>query len=123
MNQVKINLIMDIPGITMISESESSPKNMEKFEVDLSQNPSKRFYKTVLIRGTKKAQKILNVSLSAYRYFTSKEMPYGFNAPEGYSPKSFWFKMTKKERLEWHLHNLCKSMNGKLVSYKVYDTI
>lgn len=134
MNNVKVNLIMTIPGMVMMSEKDCAQNRSryEKTSVDISANPQKKFYVNVYTRGCKPASKTLNISLQAYRHFVSREVPENFSAPVGFQPigkskrplkEQAWSIMNKWQRLEWHLNDLCASMGGTLTSYKVYDDV
>lgn len=83
-------------------------------------------------RGFKPAKQVLNISVEAYKYFISHEVPDGYHAPKdfkfnkqlfkkGISPaKQAWMALSQKEKLEWHLRRICASRQGTLVDYKVF---
>lgn len=84
-------------------------------------------------RGFKPAKQVLNISMEAYKYFISNEVPEGYHAPADFKPsksalkrgisknKQAWMLTTPKYRLEWHLRRICASRQGTLVDYKVFN--
>ena len=94
-------------------------------------------------RKCKPATQVLNICEEAYHDFITSSMPIGYKAPRGFKPympiksyydkkrKSFiegldinaqaWKKASLKERLEWHLTQICESRGGWLADYVVFD--
>ena len=77
------------------------------------------------------AKQTINISEEAYEYYVSTEVPSNFHIPAELraslkrSHESFeqqaWKKLSKEERLVWHLKSICDSMGGKMESYTVFD--
>ena len=109
------------------------PEKIEHHEIKLTDKNNKV---TEIIgfntRGFRPAKQGLNISMEAYKYFISNEVPDGYHAPADFKPsksalkrgisktKQAWMTMPEKERLEWHLHRICASRQGTLVDYKVF---
>ena len=82
-------------------------------------------------RKNRPAKQTINISEEAYNYYISIEVPNNFHIPAELraslkrSHESFeqqaWKKLSKEERLEWHLKSICDSMGGKMESYTVFD--
>ena len=82
-------------------------------------------------RKNRPAKQTINISEEAYEYYVSTEVPSNFHIPAELraslkrSHESFeqqaWKKLSKEERLEWHLKSICDSMGGKMESYTVFD--
>lgn len=82
-------------------------------------------------RKNKPAKQTINISEEAYNYYISIEAPSNFHIPAELraslkrSHESFeqqaWKKLSKEERLEWHLKSICDSMGGTMESYTVFD--
>lgn len=117
-----------------VTVKEYDPAKTERFTIDLvdTKNPGEHFIipTTIYIRGAKPATKTVNICNQAYEYFISKEMPLAFHAPKNFKPnfkvrkspnEQAWLQMSEIERLEWHLNDMCTSMNGTLVSYNVFE--
>lgn len=86
--------------------------------------------------GTRKfttAKQTLNICEEAYEYMTGNEVPDGYRYPRDFKPNKAllkkgisisiqaWNAQSKKEKLEWHLHRICESMNGTLSDYTVFN--
>lgn len=73
------------------------------------------------------ATQTINISLEAYNYYISDEVPFDFVAPETFKGKgasrnkSAWKRMNKKERLEWHLKEISASREGTMMSYIIFN--
>ena len=112
---------MELPGSVLTDE------RTEKYSINISQNPEKKFYKNIYLRTGKPATKIINISSYAYKYFVSKECPEKFDPiefnPSGkYRKKEYvWNSLTREERIKWHILDLCASMNARMLSYNVYE--
>lgn len=84
-------------------------------------------------RKCKVAKQSLNLCEEAYKYMTGHEVPEGYRYPKDFKPNKAmlkkgisilsqaWNAMDKKGKLEWHLHQICKSMNGTLGDYTVFN--
>lgn len=82
-------------------------------------------------RKNRPAKQTINISEEAYNYFISTEVPSGFRVPselraslkrnhESFEQQA-WKKLSKEERLVWHLKTICDSMKGTIESYTVFD--
>lgn len=96
--------------------------------------PSKEGERETIVYYTRKnreVRQVINISEEAYEYYVSTEVPSGFHIPAELraslkrSHESFeqqaWKKLSKEERLEWHLKSICDSMGGTMESYTVFD--
>ena len=149
MYEIKVNLIMSLPGRTMMSEQEclrkvrkplmGKGKKANKQVIDKNGKPDG--YIIVHTRKSRPAKRHLNICQEAYKDFISNSVPEqfhvpkGFKAPEVITPKGkkrpkyigialkqqAWLEMSKTERLEWHLRGLCTALGGVLDSYTVFD--
>lgn len=82
-------------------------------------------------RKNRPAKQTINISEEAYEYYVSTEVPSSFRIPAELraslkrSHESFeqqaWKKLSKEERLVWHLKAICDSMGGRMESYTVFD--
>ena len=82
-------------------------------------------------RKNRPAKQTINISEEAYEYYVSTEVPNSFHIPAELkaslkrSHESFeqqaWKKLSKEERLVWHLKSICDSMGGTMESYTVFD--
>lgn len=82
-------------------------------------------------RKNRPAKQTINISEEAYEYYVSTEVPSSFHIPAELraslkrSHESFeqqaWKKLSKEERLVWHLKAICNSMGGTMESYTVFD--
>lgn len=82
-------------------------------------------------RKNRPAKQTINISEEAYNYFISTEVPSSFHIPlelraslkrshESFEQQA-WKKLSREERLVWHLKTICDSMRGKMESYTVFD--
>ena len=152
MYNIAVNLIMELPGRTLMSEQECSrkvrkpltkkgkqvynkkheevwttvveadPKKTHIERVDISGEGDRPEFIDVRVRNAKPVRRIMNISQEAFNHFIDPdEVPYNYVAPLNTIKKLFWARLTVKAKLEWHLHDLCKSLGGTLVSYKVLE--
>lgn len=138
MSEIKVNLSIVLPGRTMWSKEEClkttqreiKSKGKKRFEtvtevkdwsklerqhckVRLKDNRTESI--TYYVRKCKPAAQSLNISKDAYLYYVSKD-----SMLVGYKPAK-WATMTKKERLEAHLKNICEGLGGKSFTYHVFE--
>lgn len=59
------------------------------------------------------AYKSLKLTKEAYNYMTSTEMPWWFKGP--------WKLMTRKQRLEAHLHRIMEDNRGTSYTYSILE--
>lgn len=124
MQAIKVTLNVTLPGGVMISREEArkSPKMMDhsiiniKYPKYVKASKKKELITETLHIFTRKcipAQQSLNISLESYQWMISKESyPY-------YIRKKSWENMSKKERLEVHLADLCKDFGGIKYTYEI----
>jgi hypothetical protein len=85
----------------------------------------------IFTRRCKPAKKVLNICEDAYKYFIGDFVPESFRAPKSFVPKvspnkipiscQAWLSMSKEQRLEWHLHQICEDNQAALDTYHVYE--
>lgn len=113
-----------------VTVREPDPMKNDRHVIDLTGKDGTEETLVVFTRKARPASKSLNLSEESYNYFVSGECPEGFRAPRNFKPKvspfrksvnlQAWLAMSKEERLEWHLNNICESMGGTLASYSVH---
>lgn len=122
MNEIKVNLNIILQGRVMMSEQECS-KNPNNYEyhsmiVETGYNKKTKKSTTDLIKfRTRKsipAAQSINISKEAYEYYISKECP-------EFSKPKYWQAMSKKMRLEAHLAEITKGLNGISFTYQVFE--
>ena len=69
---------------------------------------------TFYTRKTKPATQTMNLCKEAYEYMISKECP-------AWSKIGTWNQMSPKQRLEAHLQKIAEHLQGKMLSYKVFE--
>ena len=113
-----------------VTVKEADPTKTERFIVTLVNKEGQEVPTTIYARGTKPASRTINIGRQAYDYFIGKEVPETFHAPKNFKPnfkirkspnEQAWLQMSSVERLEWHLKEICASMQGYLNSYSVLD--
>lgn len=127
-----------------ITAKEYDPAKSERMVLELIMEKGKDPRPvTVYTRGSKPAARQMSICNEAYNYFISSEVPEGFHAPRNFKPtmpvyarfdkktrsytagkpvnQQAWLAMSKTERLEWHLRNICESCGGVLASYNILD--
>ena len=109
--------------------------DLSKFDKHVFKIPNKKENKletyVYFTRKNRPAKQTINISEEAYNYYISIEVPSNFHIPVELraslkrSHESFeqqaWKKLSKEERLEWHLKSICDSMGGTMESYTVFD--
>lgn len=114
-----------------VTVKEPNPMKHDRQVLRLIDNHGNEEAISVLTRKSRPASKTININKEAYNYFISAELPEGFHTPRNFKPKvppfkkpinlQAWLTMSKEERLEWHLMDICASMGGTLVSYNVFE--
>ena len=129
MSTIKLSVTIVLPGSTMMTsqECEENPKecyddNFMLLSIKKYNNKEKKsFFKNVPLRFKTrkciKAQQVIKMTDEAYEYMTSIACPEWFITFGGVAK---WRKLSKKDRLEFHLDRLCKSMGGESFSYAVF---
>lgn len=142
MVDTKLSLSVILPGSTMFS-TEESVKQLKKpvrnksgktvlkrgkvvykevtvpdfdkhdsFELQLKEKGKTEVIK-VLVRKSRPAKQVINLTEAAYNYMVSKECPAGF--------RGSWDKLSLKQKLYWHCQQIAIQLGGKLESYEVLD--
>jgi hypothetical protein len=137
MNDIKINVKISIPGRTLYAEKDCYKITKRKLEntkgkvyfakaplYDYTKNikntldiDTNRGVETIAFftRRAIPAYQSINMTRSAYDYFIEE------TAPKGFTKTSLWKKMSKEERIKYHLAILAESIGGQLESFKVFD--
>ena len=68
----------------------------------------------ILVRKSKPARQIINMSEEAYQNMVS-QFP-----PEGHTARA-WNSLNKNQKLKWHCEQIAEQLGGKLESFKVFD--
>ena len=130
MSDVKLSVTITLPGSVMMTsqECEENPKeNYENNVISLAvkkRDPKtkKEFFKKESLeyktRKCKTAQQVLKMCDEAYEYMTSQICPEWFGPSQGGPSK--WKRLSKKERLHYHLDRICKFFDGLSYTYAVY---
>lgn len=113
-----------------VTVKEFDPAKSERFIVNLKGKDNTEIPPTVYTRGAKPATKTININSQAYDYFIGREVPATFHAPKNCKPnfkirksinEQAWLQMSQEQRLEWHLREICTSMNGVLSHYDIFE--
>lgn len=127
MYEIKVNLIVELPGRTMLSKQEclKQLKNDEIVEdFDKIEEFSLRIYdpetnKHLIIksriRKCKPAIQSLNICKEAYEYMISK------NSIPSSIRENNWLRMSQESRLEYHLKEISESLGGISFTYQVIE--
>lgn len=127
MYEIKVNLIVELPGRTMLSKQEclKQLKNdeivedfdkMEEFSLRIY-DPETNKHLTIKprIRKCKPAIQSLNICKEAYEYMISK------NSIPSSIRENNWLLMSQKSRLEYHLKEISESLGGISFIYQVIE--
>lgn len=115
-NEIKLNLNIKLPGSTMISEQLCS-ENSDCYDDNKLIITDKRNKKHIINFKTRKtipATQSINITKQAYDYYISKECP-------SFCKNKEWLTMSKYNRLNAHLDEICKTLGGLSYTYKVFD--
>lgn len=123
MSVIKLTATIGLQGGTMYGEDvcQSDKKNLYDHNIIVVEgktnnnrkNPNDKEVLHYFTRRSIPARQSINMTDEAYAYMTSNEVP-------DFSNKSLWSKMSKMQRLEAHLKETAKSLNGELISFNVY---
>lgn len=121
MSEIKLNLSIVLPGRTMYSQqvAENKPELLktESFTFSTYNKKNKKSTKETLtyqVRTCIPAKQSINICKEAYYDMISN------SCPNGVKP-SDWKRMSKKERLEYNLNEICEGLGGVSYSYKVFN--
>lgn len=123
MSEIKVNLSVTLQGRVPLSEQECSknPNNYDYHTLAVESytktKKGKKFDKEIIKFRTRKsipAMQSLNISKEAYEYYISKECP-------EFSKPKYWQSMSKKMRLEAHLAEITKGLNGISFTYQIFE--
>lgn len=130
MSNIKLSVNITLPGSVMMTsqECEENPKvnydrNFMTLSVKETLPKSKKVsYRSIPIeyktRKCKTAQQVIKMCDEAYEYMTSNSCPEWFNSTYGGPMR--WKRLSKIERLEYHLDRVCKSVGGSSFTYNIY---
>ena len=113
-----------------VTVKEFDPTKSKSFIINLKNKDNSKTPTTIYTRGARPATKTININSQAYDYFISREVPGGFHALKNFKPnfrirksanEQAWLQMSQEQRLEWHLREICTSMNGLLVHYNIFE--
>ena len=109
-NNIKISLSITLQGSTLVRQEDF------EFITRVNKKTGKQYKKKVKTYNLIPKSVLLNKNLTkdAYDYFISLESCPQFK-------KKDWKKMTEKERLEYHLADLCKFYHGNSYTYHVFE--
>lgn len=100
-------------------------------EVDDSRGNYDRI--TFFTRKTIPASQIIKISKQAYDYYVSNDAPSSYKVPptfkisrkqfqEGVRPATVaWSRLSKEEKIAYHLRELCLSLGGQLESFEILN--
>lgn len=136
MNQPKVSLSIILPGSTMVSKGDS----LKQVNKEFTTKKGKKIHKTILVEDYDKHD--INsmfvqdkTGKERITYYTRKCKPasqsllinkeafidmISVNNPEGI-PLSQWKKMSKIQRLEWHLQRIVDTIDGISYSYQIFE--
>lgn len=120
-NDIKVNLNIVLQGRTILSEDECKRlqdlkmRGYEDFSINYLDRDKKRVVLNMKLRTCKPASQSINISKTSYIYMISDECPESFPNPK------YWVRLSKKQRLEYHLKELTQSMGGLKFTYKVFE--
>ena len=127
MYEIKVNLIVELPGRTMLSKQEclKQLKNdeivedfdkMEEFSLRIyDPETNKHLIIKSRIRKCKPAIQSLNICKEAYEYMISK------NSTPSSIRENNWLRMSQESRLEHHLKEISESLGGISFTYQVIE--
>lgn len=109
-NNIKVSLSITLQGSTLVRQEDF------EFVTRVNKKTGKQYKKKIRFYTLMAKPAILNKNLTkdAYDYFTSLESCPQFK-------KKDWKKMTTKERLEYHMSELCKTYKGKSFVYHIFE--
>lgn len=140
MNDVKLSLTVTLPGRVMFSKQEclktlkktvvgknNRKKEIEVIAEDFAKTENHSMVITTKVDGkdvretisfrTRKCRpvtQVINMTTEAYNYMISAECPHWEKLKD-------WKKMSKKDKLESHLHQTALHLGGVVKHYKVFE--
>lgn len=121
MDNIKLRLNLYVPGAQMLSSQRCEEQPIENYDVTnivveekTGKKKGKKETVTVLTRKSRLVRQNINLTLEAFLYMTGKEPPYSKSPSE-------WHRMSKKERLKWHLDQIAKNFNAVKYNYDVLN--
>ena len=117
MDNVKISLVIGLPGRTMVSQQDAE----EIYEVSTVKNVEwkengKWMHEnlTIKTRGTYPAEERVNLSRETFEAFQSAIAPM-------WADKKQWNQMTKEQKLEANLKRHAEALGGWMISYSILE--
>lgn len=116
MNQIKVSLSFVLPGRVLLSKQlclENSKLNNIHSQVVVD-DKNKKHTIHFTTRKCQTARYKKNLTKEQYDYMTSAEVPTG-------AKPSLWKQMNKKQRLEWHIHEIMLAVGGISYDYEIFE--
>lgn len=110
-NDIKVSLSIKLQGSTLVRRE--TTHTVEKFNKKTNKKYTKT-YKTYVLEP-KEAILSKNLTKDCYDFFVSEA-----SCPHLYMRKD-WKKMSKEQRLQYNLKELCKAYHGLNYTYFVYE--
>lgn len=117
MDNVKVSLVIGLPGRTMVSQQDAE----EIFEISTIKNVGwkengewKHENVTVKYRGTYPAEERVNLSRETFEAFQSSICPQ-------WADKKQWNKMTNIQKLEANLKRHAEALGGWMIGYSILE--
>lgn len=113
-NIIKVNLTIELEGCTLVRQGKELVKEPVRYW-----NPNTKKVDTRVVTfekdkfEKKPAYQVLRISEDAYKYMTSLE-----NVQK--NPRE-WARMSKKQRLEFHLTKISQSLGGINFTYVILE--
>lgn len=121
MDNIKLRLSLYVSGAQMLSSQRCEEQPIESHDVTnivveekVGKKKGKKETITVLTRKSRLVRQNINLTLEAFLYMTGKEPPYSKSVSE-------WHRMSRKERLKWHLDQIAQNFNAVSYTYDVLD--
>ena len=127
MVSIKLSVTIELQGGTMMTSQECDKNPQENYKrnfmlLDVKHYDKKTrksfFRREPLIFNTRKcvpAHQCINICEEAYEHMISQSCPEWY-----FMGINKWKKLSPEERLELHMENLCKALNGKSYTYVVF---
>lgn len=123
MSEIKVNLSLELPGSTMLSEQECSRNSKKKkkdcydyFHVDVVDAKGRnKETLNIAVRKSKTVKQNIKLSREAYDYMTD-----GRSCPDSKLTKS-WGNLTARQRLQYHCGQIAEALGATGFSFEVLD--
>lgn len=123
MSEIKVNLSLELPGSTMLSEQECSGNSKKKkrdcydyFHMEVKDaNGSNKEVIKVAVRKSKTVKQNIKLSKEAYDYMIGKDNP---TTPK---LKKEWGKFSINQRLQYHCGQIAEALGAIGFTFEVLD--